>query len=345
MASTVPSAVPSPGASAFDRFRLVWPPTMPAHHDPTPLRTAARNLGFHRLGVAAARRSPHADRFLAWLSKGHHGTMGYLAEQVERRIDPRETVPGAQSVIVVSLPYADDVDLPAPDETSRGKISRYARGRDYHRVMQGKLRRLAETMRDGDRYRTWYTVDAGPLLERDWAEAAGIGWIGKNALVIDPEIGSWFFLGAIVTDRPYQPDAPALDQCGRCTRCLDACPTGALAIERTVDARACISYRTIEHRDPVPIESGRELHGWILGCDICQEVCPWNTRPARRKPPVDSDLTPRPLPDRLDELSKLDRASFLAQFSGTAVVRAGADRLAASARAVAASRDHLGGES
>ncbi len=208
MASTVPSAVPSPGASAFDRFRLVWPPTMPAHHDPTPLRTAARNLGFHRLGVAAARRSPHADRFLAWLSKGHHGTMGYLAEQVERRIDPRETVPGAQSVIVVSLPYADDVDLPAPDETSRGKISRYARGRDYHRVMQGKLRRLAETMRDGDRYRTWYTVDAGPLLERDWAEAAGIGWIGKNALVIDPEIGSWFFLGAIVTDRPYQPDAP-----------------------------------------------------------------------------------------------------------------------------------------
>jgi len=311
--------------------------------DPGSLRAAARALGFHRLGVAAAGRSPHADRFIAWLAAGRHGSMEYLARTVARRIDPRATLPGARSVVVVSLPYEPEVDLPSPVNLERGRIARYARGRDYHRVIEGKLRPLAARIRDGDRFRTWYTVDAGPLLERDWAEAAGIAWIGKNALAIDPEIGSWLFLGAIVTDRPYRPDSPAIDQCGRCTRCLEACPTGALAEPRTVDATRCISYRTIEARDPVAPNDGGELHGWVLGCDICQEVCPWNTRPARLRPPIDPDLAPRDLPDSLDELAALDREGFLARFAGTAVVHAGEARLAASARAIRADRDGRSG--
>jgi epoxyqueuosine reductase len=306
--------------------------------DPGALRAAARALGFHRLGIAAAERSRHADRYLEWLAAGRHGAMEYLAREVARRIDPRESLPGARSVVVVSLPYDDDVPFPAPDDPGRARIARYARGRDYHRVMGAKLRRLAEAIREGSRFAAWWTVDSGPLLERDFAEAAGIGWIGKNALVIDPEIGSWIFLGAVVTDRPYRPDAPSLDQCGRCTRCLDACPTGALATPRTVDAQKCISYRTIEDRALVAEDQGATLAGWVLGCDICQEVCPWNTRPGRRRPAIDPDLAPRPLPDALDELGALDRDGFLARFRGTAAMRAGARRVAASARAVAAHR-------
>ena len=299
------------------------------------LKGAARSLGFRSIGVARAGRSPHADRFLAWLDAGHHGSMDYLARKVERRIDPRETLQGAQSVVVVSMPYADDVDFPTDGEPDRGRIARYARGRDYHRVMEKRLKRLSAVIRDEARFRTWYTVDAGPLLERDWAEAAGIGWLGKNALIIDPEIGSWFFLGVILTDRLYPADPAIADQCGRCTRCLDACPTGALATARTVDAQKCISYLTIERSEPLTAEAGASLEGWVLGCDICQEVCPWNTRPARVSPVIDPDFAPRALPDSLETLGSLDRSSFLEHFSGTAIVRAGAERLAENARAVA----------
>ena len=274
--------------------------------------------------------------------------MDYLARKVERRIDPRETLPGATSVVVVTLPYVDDVDFPAPDQLDRGRIARYARGRDYHRVMETRLKRLATEIRTHEasgeeRFRTWYTVDAGPLLERDWAEAAGIGWIGKNGLVIDPDTGSWMFLGAILTDRPYPIDTPIHDQCGRCTRCLDACPTGALIGardpgERSVDARLCISYLTIERAEPLPADGGATLDGWVYGCDICQEVCPWNTRPARVAPETLDDLAPRPLPDDLATLATLDRERFLEHFRGTATVRAGHVRIAENARAVAATR-------
>ena len=260
--------------------------------------------------------------------------MDYLAKKVERRIDPRETLPGAQSVVVVTLPYPDDVEFPAKDDEERVRIARYARGRDYHRVIEGKLKRLAATIREGDRFRTWYTVDAGPLLERDWAEAAGVGWLGKNALIIDPEIGSWFFLGVIVTDREYPIDAPIADHCGTCTRCLEVCPTGALSEARTVDATRCISYLTIETEEPVTLAQGADLHGWVFGCDLCQEVCPWNTRPARVPPETVPDFEARPLPDDLETLTGLDRERFLEHFSGTSVVRGGEGRLAASAAAI-----------
>ncbi len=180
------------------------------------LKEAARRIGFLRLGIARAGPSPHRERFQEWLAAGRHGTMSYMARQVARRVDPRVTLPGAQSVIVGSLPYEDRASFPPPGSRERGKIARYARGRDYHRVMKPLLAQLAETVQAEGRWRVWYAVDTSPILERDWAEAAGVGWIGKNALALDPEFGSYFFLGLLVTDRPYPPDPPALDHCGTC---------------------------------------------------------------------------------------------------------------------------------
>ena len=306
------------------------------------LEAEAHRLGFHKVGVAAAGRSRHADRYLAWLDAGRHASMGYLEREVARRVDPRETVPDARSVIVVTFPYQSEVEV--PDDPARGKIARYARGRDYHKVMTPRLAALARFVAGdapndphppqdpGAPRRTWYTVDTAPILERDWAEAAGIGWIGRNALVIDREIGSYFFLGVVVTDREYAPDPPATDHCGTCRACLDVCPTDAFVGERSVDARRCISYLTIEHRGEIDSTLADKLEGWVFGCDLCQEVCPYNNRHARVLPAIDDDLTPRELPDRLDQLSALDRESFLASFAGTPITRTGHERLARNAR-------------
>ncbi|MEM7166663.1 MAG: tRNA epoxyqueuosine(34) reductase QueG [Planctomycetota bacterium] len=292
--------------------------------DLTTLRQRALELGFPRLAVARAGRSPNADRYLEWLEQGRHATMDYMARHVARRIDPRETVADAKSVIVVTLPYEDDVAFaPTP---GNGKIARYARGRDYHKVMTPRLRQLAQAIESSGPWQAWYSVDTGPVLERDWAAAAGIGWIGRNGLIIDATHGSYFFLGVLVTDREYPADAPATDHCGQCTACVDACPTDALHDHHTVDARRCISYLTIEHRGA--LESyGEQLHDWVFGCDICQEVCPFNTRTARPRRSIHPDLEPRDLPQELATLTRLDRESFLAAFAGTALTRAGVDSL------------------
>lgn len=302
----------------------------------TELKTLATQLGFHSCGVAEAGLSPHAERYREWLAAGRHGTMDYLARNVERRLDPRETIPGARSVIVVTLPYASDCAFPEnADDSRRGRIARYARGRDYHKVMPPLLRQLAQFVKDDDRYRAWYSSDAGPILERDWAEQAGLGWIGKNALIIDPEVGSWFFLGVIVTDRAFEPDPPAVDHCGTCRRCLDACPTNAFVGERSVDATRCISYWTIEHREEFD-ETTPALDGWVFGCDICQQVCPFNQRSGRKSPAIVDDLHPRDLPDDLNQLAALDRTKFLEAFAGTPVMRTGWEGLARNARSVMA---------
>lgn len=259
--------------------------------------------------------------------------MEYLARHVARRIDPRETVPGARSVIALSIPYQDRVDF--PQEPGHGKIARYARGRDYHKVVPPLLETLCRHIRDEGRWRAWYSVDAGPILERDWAAAAGIGWIGKNALIVDREIGTYTFLAVIVTDRPYAVDAPATDHCGTCRACLDACPTGAFRGPRSVDAERCISYLTIEHRGELPPELSGSLDGWVFGCDVCQEVCPYNQRRQRPRPEVLPDFTPRGLPTALDTLETLSQDQFVAEFAGTPVIRTGADGMRRNAHAVA----------
>ena len=297
-----------------------------------PVKREALRLGFHGVGVATAGPSAHADRYLEWLQLGRNASMDYMARNVANRIDPRETLDGARSVIVVTLPYDDSPPFPDPGDRNRGRISRYARGRDYHRVMAPMLKKLREFIDCGGKWRSWYSVDTSPILERDWAETSGVGWIGKNGLVIDPEIGSWFFLGTVVTNRGFAADEPAADHCGSCRRCVDACPTGAIVEERTIDARRCISYLTIEHRGEFPSEPSVSLNNWLFGCDICQEVCPWNTRSSRRQPEIHPDFQPRPLQDHLESLLTISEEDYLESFSSTAIPRTGRSGISRNAR-------------
>ncbi|HIC22170.1 MAG TPA: tRNA epoxyqueuosine(34) reductase QueG, partial [Planctomycetes bacterium] len=219
---------------------------------PKRLIAEALRIGFHSLGISEATRSPHADRFLRWIEKKQYASMQWITRNTQRRIDPRKSLPGARSVLTVTLPYSSAVSSTGPSTEPGAKVARYARGRDYHKVMRPMLESLCEFVSEGDRWNTWWSVDTSPLLERDWAELSGIGWIGKNGIVIDHEIGSWFFLGAIVTDRSFVASTPAMDHCGNCTRCIDACPTSAIVSPRTIDAGRCISYWTIEHRGELP---------------------------------------------------------------------------------------------
>ncbi|MDB4886965.1 MAG: hypothetical protein JWN79_2403 [Gemmatimonadetes bacterium] len=252
------------------------PPSAPAL-DPAAMTRLAKAqayaLGFHLAGVAALGPSETADRFEAWLDAGYAGEMDYLARGAEKRRDTRLPKPGTTHALVVALDYGG--------REPSGPVARYARGEDYHDVMDRRLRELHRRLErevghqiDGKPY-----VDTGPLLERDLARRAGLGWFGKNTNLLHPARGSFFFLGALVLDLALEPDAPfATDHCGSCTRCIDACPTGAIVAPRELDATRCISYLTIEQRGEIPAAL-RPLVGELLyGCDICQEVCPWNVK-------------------------------------------------------------------
>ncbi len=292
---------------------------------PKRLIAEALRIGFHSLGISEATRSPHADRFLRWIEKKQYASMQWITRNTQRRIDPRKSLPGARSVLTVTLPYSSAVSSTGPSTEPGAKVARYARGRDYHKVMRPMLESLCEFVSEGDRWNTWWSVDTSPLLERDWAELSGIGWIGKNGIVIDHEIGSWFFLGAIVTDRSFVASTPAMDHCGNCTRCIDACPTSAIVSPRTIDAGRCISYWTIEHRGELPKES--RLHNWLFGCDICQEVCPWNTREGRKDPQIHPELAPRQFPTDPQEITHLSHEAWLEIYAGTPVTRTGYEGL------------------
>jgi epoxyqueuosine reductase len=261
---------------------------------PAPVETAkllkqwALDCGFDRAGVAAIRESEHREALLAWLDLGRHAGMGYLARRVECRLDPRNLVPWARSVLCVALQYANGDDGAEGDLWPR--VARYARGKDYHDVMGSSLAALSARIEEefpGASTR-WY-VDTGPVLERELAARAGLGAIGKNTNLLHPEAGSYFFLGEIFLDLDLEPDIPLADLCGSCTACLEACPTGALPEPFVLDASRCISYWNIEHRGSVPA-TVRDLQGdWVFGCDVCQEVCPWNVDPQTRPDP-DFDL-------------------------------------------------------
>lgn len=285
-------------------------------------RSLARELGFDLVGVASAEPPRELAAFAPWVAAGHAGEMAYLSGQVEKRSDARAAFPWARSLVCVGLQY----DTPGPYSTEappgRGWISRYAWGDDYHDVLKALLERLAErlTERVGPfRARTY--ADTGPIVERAYAAAAGLGAWGKNTCLLHPEHGSWFFLGELVTDLELQPDAPLRDLCGSCTACLEACPTGALPAPYQLDATRCISYLTIEQRGAIPEQLRAPLGRHAFGCDICQDVCPWNRRRRHRGGPAFEARPGLAAPD-LAELAALDAAAFSARFRQSPVKRA-----------------------
>ncbi|MBN1443818.1 MAG: tRNA epoxyqueuosine(34) reductase QueG, partial [Planctomycetes bacterium] len=278
--------------------------------------------GFDRVGFARAGRAPGADLFEEWLRRGHHASMEYLARNRRRRVDPREVLPGARTVIVAALDYraASSYGIAAP-RADRGEISCYARGEDYHRIIEPRLRRACRWIREEHAAGARWYADTGPVLEKSWAQEAGVGWIGKNTCSIDPERGSFFFLGAILTTLELPPDPPARDRCGECRLCIDACPTGAIIEPRVLDARRCISYLTIEHRGEIPPELEERIGQLVFGCDICQEVCPWNRPDRQARDPETAPREENVFPP-LADLAALDREGFARRFARSAVKRA-----------------------
>jgi len=281
------------------------------------IKTQALGLGFDLAGIATLGPAQTADEFENWLSFGYAGEMTYLERGAEKRRDTRLPFPGVSSAVVVALNY----DGTAPD----GPIARYARGDDYHDVMLDKLASLHRAIEShlGREVRGKAYVDTGPILERDLARKAGLGWFGKNTNLINPGIGSYFFIGSLLLDLDLEPDAPfETDRCGSCTRCLDACPTSALIAPRVLDATRCISYLTIESRSAIPLELRESLGNLVYGCDICQEVCPWNVSFSREL--AAPELAPREdfiAPD-LAEMLLDDEDGFRERFRNSPMTRA-----------------------
>ena len=239
--------------------------------------------GFAEAGVCTARPSDRPEAFEAWLGDGQHGGMGWLADTARERLDPAVMAPWARSVIVALDLYAHDASDPAPLEPGQGRVARYAHGRDYHKEVKKRLFRVADALRErAPEAKFRACVDTAPIHEREHAERAGLGWVGKHTLLIHPRLGSYFFLGAILPDLPMTETRPRVaDHCGSCTRCIDACPTDAIT-PYSVDARRCISYLTIEHRDTIGEQLAPGVGEWLFGCDVCQDVCPHNAGVKRR---------------------------------------------------------------
>jgi epoxyqueuosine reductase len=265
-------------------------------------------------------------RYRAALAAGHHGTMDWLARDPDRRASPERLWSEARTAIVCGLDYGPGRDpLPELERRDRGYLSVYARNRDYHDVLKGRLKELAGFLaaRFGAQVKVF--VDTAPLLEKPLAQAAGLGWQGKHTNLVSRDHGSWLFLGTILTDLELPPDAPEPDRCGSCRRCLDACPTGAFAAPYQLDARRCVSYLTIEHKGPIPRELRPLLGNRIYGCDDCLAVCPWN-KFARLGHEAKLRERPELVAPRLAELAALDDAAFRARFAGSPVKRIGRDR-------------------
>lgn len=302
------------------------------------MKEEVRTLGFSAVGVAdATAPGDEGARLEEWLARGYASGMRWMARRQAERCDPSRVLEGVRSIIVVSANYAH----PPAWAKDGPKISRYAEGLDYHDVLGARLQLLTawlDGQAPGSRSR-WY-VDTGPVMEKAWAARAGLGWIGKHTTLISPRHGSWVFLGVVLTTIPLVPDGPATDHCGTCTRCIDACPTGAIVEPYVLDAGRCIAYLTIEHRGAFPPEAEeRGLDGWIFGCDVCQEVCPWNEKLA--SPSGEPAFVPRegaPLPDA-EELLGLDAEGFARRFAGTPVLRTGVDGMHRNCRAFLARRD------
>ena len=284
------------------------------------LKREARRLGFVLGGATPAVTPEGIDRFYQWLAAGYGGSMHYLADRAEAYRHPRHVLEGVRSLLVLAYPYR--TAEPQASQPGRGRVSRYAWGVDYHDVVRERLRTLSDffsARAPESRVRT--VIDTAPLLEREFAALAGLGWIGKNTLLLNKQAGSWFFLAALLTDRVLDYDEPdAADHCGTCRACLDACPTDAFVDAYVLDARRCISYLSIELREAVPVELREGMGDWLFGCDVCQDVCPWN----HKAPPSDERAFEPPdgmTTLELAALFELNEAAFRALFRHTPLWR------------------------
>ena len=316
------------------------------------IKDKARQLGFILAGVTTPEPPPHYSTFENWLAQGFHGTMNYLAEERSRlrRADPREILPECKSILVLATPYTPNLALsgenagrvggdrpkgPYRDQANAvgaqeatGKIASYTWGDDYHDVLPARMKELVQFIEEqvGSPVKNrWYT-DTGPILERDLAQRAGIGWIGKNTCLINPKQGSYFLLSEILLDLVLEPDPPFVtDHCGTCRRCIEACPTDCILPDRTIDARRCISYLTIELKDDIPTELREKIGDWVFGCDVCQMVCPWNRFAGEGDPAfgdaLSSPLRADPLPSLTAELA-ITTQEFNQRFKRSPVKRA-----------------------
>ena len=239
------------------------------------LVAVTRELGFDSCRIAACAKPAHATEFREWLREGAHGEMNYMQRAEEKRCDPQKVLPGAKSIVVLALNYFQGEEIRRSQTAATGKIARYACGDDYHDVIEAKLDKIDQFLRDFGGQQKCY-VDTGPILERDHAAQAGIGWHGKNTMLIDERLGTWFFLAEILTTIELPPDDPVPDRCGTCDRCIKACPTGAITAPHRLDAPRCISYLTIELKGSIPLELRPLIGDRIFGCDDCLDVCPWN---------------------------------------------------------------------
>ena len=296
------------------------------------VKAKARDLGFDLCGIARARPLDPA-RLDRWFERGWDAPgIAYVRERRAERLDPSRVLHGARSVIALAASYAPE--LPEAPPAGDLIVARYAQGRDYHNVVLKPARKLAAWIRSELRARVYCEVDAGAVLEKAWAQEAGIGWIGKNGCLIHEKLGSWLLLGALVTDADLAADHPHPDRCGECTACIPACPTGAIREPRYVDANRCLAYHTIEHRGPIPPELARAAGGRVFGCDACQDACPWN----RRAPPgslVQLRARPEQRALHLGDVLRLTPEEARRRYEGTPLLRAGRDGLVRSALALA----------
>ena len=286
------------------------------------IKRRASQLGFDLVGIAPLAPSPRRDYLRHWLEEGQAGEMLYLTKRFDERTDPQVYLPGARSAICVAINYyAQLEEVPQEDRLHHGRIARYALGDDYHELIKSRLHQLADWIRQmRPEARTRACVDTAPVMEKELAQRAGIGWLGKNSCLINPKIGSWLLLGELLTTLALPADDQGADHCGSCTRCIDACPTGAITGPYQLDARKCISYLTIEHRGPIDPQLQPQIGDWLYGCDICQDVCPHN-----RQPPVarDTALHPRFPTGTLDvrEVLSWSEDEYRARLNGSAMKR------------------------